>query len=436
MIRQSHVHVRCTHKESAKLLNRTEDRPNNAWLREHAADEPATTTSRSAGLLRAVARAMHTDRSARVAYDRTVTPTTTRLRGVVSYDGSAYVGWQTQPSGLGVQDVLEKRLSNLFGNRVYVAGSGRTDKGVHARAQVFHFELPAEPQIRAPILAAALAESDEALAACLQRMLGGLASGLPLDVQVTDFSPAPAGFHARDSCIGKRYVYTIHEGAGSPFIARYRWVLGPGKRLDVDAMAAAAKLLVGTHDFSTFGVREPTDPRDPLKQMRRLEVRRHAGGDDPVSRAAALASAGNATAGAAEAVGEAVESAVTICAECDRFLMFMMRMISGTLVQVGLGKLRVGEVAELLAARGRTAEPRVVKAPAHGLCLAHCFMEDEHAPWAESMRAVAASVDGSQASAPASSLPSRGAAAPGACEHVKLAPAEDSTGSGSAVSVS
>lgn len=315
------------------------------------------------------------DRSNRVAYDRTVALTTSRFRGIVSYDGTDYVGWQTQPSGKGVQDVIEQRLSNLLGGRVYVAGSGRTDRGVHARAQVFHFELPTEGMdIRAPHLKAALAESDEAFAAALDRLLAGPASGLPNDVQVMSVDLAPAGFHSRDSCLGKRYVYTVHEGAGSPFVCRYRWVLGAGKRLDVAAMQAAAEVLRGTHDFSTFGVRMPSDPRDPNKVMRRLEVRRlHV--DDPV-RARIGASAD------ADVDGQ-VESVVTIVAECDRYLFNMMRMISGTLVQVGLGRLGADEIGTLLAAKGRTASSMVFKAPPQGLCMDQCFMVDDgpHPPW-------------------------------------------------------
>ena len=79
-----------------------------------------------------------------------------------------------------------------------------------------------------------------AVAAVLERTLGGLSSGLPRDVTVSEVSVAPDGFHARDSCIGKRYVYTVHEGGGDPFCNRYRWVLGRGKALDVGAMRAAA----------------------------------------------------------------------------------------------------------------------------------------------------------------------------------------------------
>jgi tRNA pseudouridine38-40 synthase len=221
-------------------------------------------------------------RAARPAYDRVAREGETagrplrRFRATVAYDGTAYCGWQTQQSGCGVQDVLEERLSKLFGGRVFVAGSGRTDAGVHARAQVFHFEPPDaldEGRRTAPHLAAALADTDAAVAAVLERTLTGLGSGLPADVQVTAIAPVPAGFHARDSCVGKRYIYTVEEGAGSPVSSRFRWALGRGRSLDVPRMAEAAARLAGTHDFSTFGVRAPEDPRPPVKRMRRLEAR-------------------------------------------------------------------------------------------------------------------------------------------------------------------
>jgi tRNA pseudouridine38-40 synthase len=306
-----------------------------------------------------------------------------RFQGVVAYDGTNYVGWQTQPSGLGVQDVLERRLSAIFGGRVYVAGSGRTDKGVHARGAVFHFEPPTEFEAgRRPVppVAAALAGSDESLAETLERMLSGLGSGLPIDVQITRIAPAPAGFHARDSCVGKRYVYTVEEGCGDPFSARYRWTLGRGKRLDVGRMADAAAVLTGTHDFSTFGVRKEGDPRPPVKNMRRLEVRRVATG--AAAGGAAALSVDSVEPGGGDAYGDG--GVVTIVAECDRFLYNMMRLISGTLVEVGLGRLSVEEIRTLLDAKGRKGGSggRVVKAPPNGLCLEHCFMLERDGAWA------------------------------------------------------
>ena len=349
-------------------------------------------------------------RSTRRPYDRMqqeAVPSnkkSTRFMGRVAYDGTAFVGWQTQPNGRGIQDLLEERLSTLLGGRVYVAGSGRTDKGVHARDQVFHFEYPdsgakgaggsstVSSKVRHVQLAAALEASDDAaVASVLESVLTGPRSDLPMDIQVRGISVAPPGFHSRDSCVGKRYVYTVEEGIGSPFTSRYRWVLGRGKPLDVAKMSEAATLLTGIHDFSTFGVRDVGDPRPPVKQMRRLEVRRvhprqalgeaaRGGGEHMSGR-----DDGGVGGGVGDCSGEG--GVVTICAECDRFLYNMMRMISGTLVQVGLGKVRVEDIADLLRARGRkgvrTSEgqdlgAKVFKAPPHGLCLETCFLDVDH----------------------------------------------------------
>lgn len=286
--------------------------------------------------------------------------TTTRLAAMVAYDGTELEGWQTQPSGKTVQDIIETRLSGILGAQVYIAGSGRTDAGVHARGQVFHFDLPTGGHGRVVPEDA----KPEVAAAALQRALGGLPenTGLPASVRILSIWPVAGDFHARDSCIGKRYVYSVCEGLGSPFSARHRWALGRDKRLDISRMSEAAALLVGEHDFSSFGVLQPGDTRTPVKRMRRLEVRRWEE--------------------TATAPLEGEGALVTITAECDRFLMNMMRIIAGTLVEVGLGRLSAADISTLLEARGRAAlarhgGPRVYKAPPRGLCLERCFYATE-----------------------------------------------------------
>ena len=128
--------------------------------------------------------------------------------------------------------------------------------------------------------------------------------------------------------------------------------------------------MVGEHDFSAFAHRNPSDTRTPYKRMRRLEVLR-----DP-------------SAGLSDDGDDSVDAVVTIVAECDRFLQHMMRMLAGTLVQVGLGRLSADDVAPLLWARGRkglhdAGGVQVYKAPAQGLCLVRCFYaEDCAAGWA------------------------------------------------------
>ena len=201
----------------------------------------------------------HSARSAeRLPYQPTAPPdcatpdrstASTRFRATVSYDGTDFNGWQTQPGGNTVQDLLEKRLTSILGAQVHIAGSGRTDAGVHAQAQVFHFDLP-EAGGHGRVVAAGA--SPESAAASLQRCLVGLPenNSLPATIRVLSVRPAPADFHSREWNLGKRYVYTVQEGLGCPFSARYRWALGRGKVLDLGRMAEAAALLLGEHDLS------------------------------------------------------------------------------------------------------------------------------------------------------------------------------------------
>ena len=187
----------------------------------------------------------HSARSAeRLPYEPTapdLASASTRFRATVAYDGTDFNGWQTQPFGNTVQDLLEKRLTNILGAQVHIAGSGRTDAGVHALAQVFHFDLP-EAGGNGRVVAAGA--SPEAAAATLERCLVGLPENthpLPAAIRVLSVRPAPADFHSRGWNLGKRYVYTVQEGLGCPLSARYRWALGRGKVLDLARMREAPR---------------------------------------------------------------------------------------------------------------------------------------------------------------------------------------------------
>lgn len=237
---------------------------------------------------------------------------------IVSYDGTNFDGWQTQLNGNTVQDKIEARLKKLFGIPVSIAGSGRTDAGVHAKGQTFHFDLPEGPLPRHLKLPDnyTLEQASE----LLQRALSGLQEndGLSPSIQICSVRPAASDFHARLSCIGKKYIYTCREGVGSPFCNNYSWALGLNKTLNISAMSVAAKMLVGTHDFSSFGVITPTDPRSPMKNMQSLDVvklRKFSNDNGNEYRDH-------------DYEGEVV----TITAVCDRFLYNMMRLISGTLI--------------------------------------------------------------------------------------------------------
>ena len=326
-----------------------------------------------------------------------------RLVANIAYDGTNYEGFQTQASGKTIQDIIEVRLSKLFDHRIHVAASGRTDAGVHAKGQIIHFDVPrhadalgrrAAGHLRKALQSDVCTSEDIAtllentLVADAWRVEGGSDSrklgkdgrqldngNLPCDVQILSVSPAPCpNFHAREKCIGKRYVYTIQEGAGNPMSARYRWNLGRNKKLDVRRMNMAAQRMIGEIDFSSFGLIEEGDSRTPLKRMRRLEV----------SRIESINPIDAAGVGCINSDAVETDAVVTIVAECDRFLYNMMRMICGTLVEVGLGRLQPEDIATFLERKTRAGgkdkqgvQIHVRKAPAHGLCLHHCFYEPE-----------------------------------------------------------
>ncbi len=239
-----------------------------------------------------------------------------RWRCVCAYDGRDFSGWQSQPDGRAVQDVIERRLREMLGREVRIHGSGRTDAGVHALGQVYHFDAAWK---HGPV-----------------KLRAALGAGLPATIQVRSIRPARPGFHARFSAAGKVYFYQLHLGGpADPFHHRWCWSL-PG-RLDVGAMRRAARCLVGRHDFRAFAAQNGGAAGDTIRRLRRLAV---------TGRGARL----------------------RITAEGDGFLYKMVRSLAGTLVAVGQGRLTPAQVAAIL--RSGRRPPGVQTAPAHGLFLA------------------------------------------------------------------
>jgi tRNA pseudouridine38-40 synthase len=249
---------------------------------------------------------------------KSVVPNPSRWRCVCAYDGTGFAGWQSQAGGRAVQDVIESRLGEIFGRSVRIHGSGRTDAGVHARGQVFHFD--AEWRHGTP------------------KLLAALRVGLPPTIQVKSARVAPAGFHARFQATGKRYEYRLRLGDADPFERPYCWSLF--KPLDFSAMAEAAAILRGRHDFRAFTALNGTRRENAVRDLRRLEIRRRG-------------------------------PRVSIIAEADGFLYKMVRSLVGVLVAVGEGKLSPAEVRGLLDSRQRSAA--VATAPPQGLFLVRVF---------------------------------------------------------------
>lgn len=238
-----------------------------------------------------------------------------RWRATCAYVGTTLEGWQAQASKRSVQDHIEKCLTKIFGRLIRIHGSGRTDSGVHARAQVFHFDADWKHG-----------------AEKLQR---AIATGIPPAIQVTALRRAKPGFHARFDATGKRYVYFIQRGRADPFDDPFCWSLAH-RPLDVEAMRATAKLLLGEHDFRAFSAYGGVERENTVRTLRRLEV-----------------------------LGRG--NRLRIVAEADGFLYKMVRSLVGALVAVGTGKLTTAQVVALLDGKKRVH--LVETAPAKGLFL-------------------------------------------------------------------
>ncbi|MBO4872552.1 MAG: tRNA pseudouridine(38-40) synthase TruA [Lachnospiraceae bacterium] len=237
-----------------------------------------------------------------------------RIMLTVAYDGSDYHGWQTEPTGITVEEVLNRALSALLKEEVRVSGASRTDAGVHARGNlcVFDTEAPIPPEKIAPAL------------------LGRL----PDDIVVRASREVPAGFHPRRCDSVKTYEYTIYrDELPDPLVRRTSWFLY--RPLDVEAMRRAAAFLIGEHDFQSFCA-AGAQVQTTVRRITAVTVAE----DGPFLR---------------------------IRVSGTGFLYNMVRILTGTLVQVGLGQKRPEDIPLILVSKDRAqAGPT---APPQGLCL-------------------------------------------------------------------
>lgn len=218
----------------------------------------------------------------------------------LEYDGSRFLGWQTQPGGGTVQDALEKALSMVAGSAVSVVAAGRTDRGVHAREQVVHVDVEAARPTSA--------------------WVRGVNALLPPSVAVLWAAPVEAAFHARYSARARSYRYVLINRPVRPALAagRVGWFHAP---LDVAAMQVAAEDLLGEHDFSAFRSSE-CQAKTPVRTVTALRIERR---------------------------GERIDFVV----RANAFLHHMVRNLVGALVYVGKGRYPPHWLGELLVARDR-----------------------------------------------------------------------------------
>jgi len=239
---------------------------------------------------------------------------TQRWRIVVEYDGTDFSGWQRQDGQRTVQSVIEDAIRQMIGESVFVRAAGRTDAGVHADGQVASFDLA---QVIPP-----------------HGMLRGLNSILPVDVALVEAEHAAPDFDARFSARGKVYRYTVwNHFVRSPRRARTAWHVR--QVVDMEAIRQTAALLVGEHDFRAFRASD-CDRRTTRRIVRRLDVDRQG-------------------------------SIITFEVEATAFLKNMVRILVGTLIDVGRGRIEPTTVARMLETGDRTAGG--MTAPACGLTL-------------------------------------------------------------------
>lgn len=259
-------------------------------------------------------------------------------RLTLSYDGAGFRGWQVQPGEPTIQGELQGALERITGETPLPQGSGRTDAGVHALAQVASFRL------HAPI-------PEENLLRALNRTL-------PATIRVIDARHAPASFHARHSAVAKTYEYRVFRGAiCPPFLARYvyAWSL----QIDFDALANSARLFEGEHDFQSFAASDPD-----LNH-------RNAARDQNAEAAPPLIAPGSTVRTIYCSRWEHRQSdagrILVYSVRGNGFLHHMVRNLVGTMLDVARGHLLAEKIPEIIAARRRSAAGPT--APACGLYL-------------------------------------------------------------------
>lgn len=242
------------------------------------------------------------------------------IKLTLEYDGTNYHGWQSQTGSNRptIQDTLEQAIRKVTGDDIRTYSSGRTDAGVHAFGHVVNFHTSS----KIPPGAWAPAVNHE----------------LPSDIRILDSCEAAPDFHARYSAVGKIYRYRIlNRRSASALFRNYAWHVNVP--LQIEPMKQAASSLVGTQDFSSFRS-SGCSAKSPVRTLKKIDIFR---------------------------AGDFVD----ISLEADAFLQYMARNITGTLVEVGLGRFSPGDVARILSNRDRRSAGRT--APAHGLYLVTVF---------------------------------------------------------------
>lgn len=239
------------------------------------------------------------------------------IKLTISYDGTAYCGWQIQPNGLTIQEILQTHVSTILRHPAIIIGSGRTDAGVHALGQVAHFHT--------------------SVTFDLSRFHRSLNALLPPDIRILHVEEAPEHFHAQYSAVGKTYHYHLHlDKVADPFTRLYR--LHVREKIDLALLKQATQYFIGTHDFTSFAneAHRGSAAHDAVRTLTALDIIEQTGG-------------------------------VRLEFTADGFLYKMVRNITGILLEISSGKRPIEEIPKIFSAKDRRQAGKA--APPHGLFL-------------------------------------------------------------------
>lgn len=245
------------------------------------------------------------------------------IRLTIAYDGTHYAGWQVQKNAKTIQSEIEKALKKIFREKIKLIGAGRTDSGVHARAQVANFKTKQTTSLPGTYVPG-------------REVVNAINGNLPEDISITAAKKVPSKFHSRFDARAKLYRYTILNGRiDDPFTKKYYYKVP--YRLNVSLMKKEARALLGKHDFKSFQAKSDLSKiKNTVRTIRRIGIGKE-------------------------------KEFIRIEVEGDGFLHNMVRNVAGTLIEIGRGYFPQGSMRKILAVRDRTkAGPT---APARGLIL-------------------------------------------------------------------